>query len=49
MGESGLPLKITKLGEQDIRIMNMSLPQTELKQRVNNFLKLEKKIELKAT
>lgn len=49
MGESGMPLKITKLGEQDIRIMNMSLPQTELKQRVNNFLKLEKKIELKAT
>lgn len=44
MGESGLPLKITKLGEQDIRIMNMSLPQTELKQRVNNFLKLEKKM-----
>lgn len=44
-----MPLKITKLGEQDIRIMNMSLPQTELKQRVNNFLKLEKKIELKAT
>ena len=29
--------------------MNMSLPQTELKQRVNNFLKLEKKIELMAT
>ena len=49
MGESGLPLKLTKLGEQDIRIMNMSLPQTELKQRVNNFLKLEKKNELKAT
>ena len=46
MGESGLPLKITKLGEQDIRIMNKSLPQTELKQRVN---KLEKKNELKAT
>ena len=44
-----MPLKITKLGEQYIRIMNTSLPQTELKQRVNNFLKLEKKIELKAT
>ena len=44
MGESGMPLKITKLGEQDIRIMNMSLPQTELKQRVNIFLKLEKKM-----
>ena len=39
-----MPLKITKLGEQDIRIMNMSLPQTEFKQRVNIFLKLEKKM-----
>ena len=44
-----MPLKITKLGEKDIRIMNMSLPQTELKERVNNFLKLEKINELKAT
>ena len=47
MGETGLPLKITKLGEQGI--INMSLPQKELKKRSTIFLKLEqKKNELKA-